>query len=224
MPQTFVLEDVVVSALDTALQGVWTAMPGRIETYDATLQRANIQLTVKSGSIGEDGERDVQTIAVINAVPVLHAGGGNYRLTMPVQRGDTVLVVFASRSIDAWLRSGGVVDPQTDHHHDISDAIAITGLRDFAHPLSGVSTDHASIGYGGGATIEFHPSEVRLGDDSASSAVVVQAALADFMTALTLAIPGAGTAAAALTSLQTQLNALNASAGWKARTSKVKAV
>ena len=118
-------------------------MPAVVESYDARLQRANVQITVKSSSIREGGERQAETVAVINAVPVLHAGGGGFRAVFPVTRGDTVLVVFASRSIDQWLTKGGIVDPAFDHHHDVSDAIAITGLRDFAHPLANAPSGRA---------------------------------------------------------------------------------
>jgi len=166
MPQTLVLEDVVSSAMESALQGVWTAMPAQVESYDAALQRANVRVTVKVASVGEDGERDTASVAVINAVPVVHAGGGGFRCVFPVAHGDTVLLVFASRSIDTWLGQGGVVDPTFDHHHDISDAIAITGLRDFGHALTHAPSDHASIGHDQGATIELRQSEIAVGGDT----------------------------------------------------------
>ncbi len=224
MPQTLVLEDVVASAMDAALQGVWTAIPGRVESYDPVLQRANVQPVIKAGSVGESGNRQVESIAVINAVPVLHSGGGSFREVYPITRGDTVLLVFCSRSIDAWLTQGGIADPRDDHRHDLSDAVAIVGLRDFTRPLKNVPTDRASIGHDSGATIEFHQSELRLGSDSASSAVVVQDALDDFQSALDAATATlVGPAAAALAALSAQLTALNLGTGWKARTSKVKA-
>lgn len=73
--------------------------------------------------------------------------------------------------------------------------------------------------------------EVRLGSDSASGPVVVEAALDDFMTALDGAITASGSVpappgpiiVATLQALQTALLALNASAGWTARTTKAKA-
>ncbi len=165
MPQTLVLEDVVASAMDVALQNVWTAMPATVVSYDSTLQRANVQIGVKIGNVREDGERAAVTVAVINAVPVLHAGGGGFREVYPIRKGDTVLVVFTTRSIDTWLAKGGLVDPHFDHHHDLSDAVAIAGLRDFAHPLVNAPTDRASIGYDTGATIEFHQNEIRIGSN-----------------------------------------------------------
>jgi hypothetical protein len=165
MPQTLVLEDVVASAMDASLASVWTAMPAVIESYDANLQRANLQIVVKSGSVGEDGERITETIAVNNSVPVIHIGGSGFRSYFPPARGDTALLVFASRSIGAWLAKGGIVDTGQDHHHDLSDAIAIVGLRDFAHSLKNAPSDHASIGHDEGATIEFRQSEIRVGGD-----------------------------------------------------------
>lgn len=226
MPQTLVLEDVVASANDQALQNIWTAIPGIIQSYDPRLQRATIQISVKSTFIAEDGDNDVTEIAALSGVPVVHTGGGGFRIVVPPVRGDSVLLVFCARSIDQWLAKGGVVDPFFLHHHDLSDAIAILGLRDFAHPLKNSPSDHASIGYDTGATIEFRQGEIRAGGDDADQAVVVQSALDDFMTGLGTAAAAVSTdpsAAAALGALSNALNALHAGTGWKANTTILKA-
>lgn len=148
-------------------------MPGQVESYDHDLQVADIQVTVKNGTTAENGDRRAETIAVLTSVPVLHAGGGGFRVVFPVKRGDTVLVVFASRSITRWLINGGVVDPKSDHHHDLSDAVAITGLRDLPHALTNSPATHASVGHDTGATIEFYPTEIRVGGDSGTQPTIM---------------------------------------------------
>jgi hypothetical protein len=165
--QTIELADVVASGFDGALRGVWTAMPGRVESYDARTQSANIQLTLKSSSVGESGDTILETIAVLNSVPVVHLGGGGFRQVFPVARGDTALVVFVNRAIAAWLVNGGIVDPVSTQHHSLSDGVALVGLRDHKHSLVNVPTDRMSIGSDTGATIEITNSEVRVGGASA---------------------------------------------------------
>lgn len=168
MGQTFVLEDVVASAMDVALQGVWTSLPGIVDSYDAAFSRANIRVAIKSQSIAEDGDSQVEEVAVLTAVPVMQPGGSGFRSYCPLQQGDTVMLMMSSRSMDQFLAKGGIVDPTFTHHHHISDAVAFSGLRDFAHPLKSAPKDHASIGYDEGASIEFRPSEIRLGGESAT--------------------------------------------------------
>jgi hypothetical protein len=166
MAQTIELPDVVSSAVDAALQGVWTAMPGRVEKYFPGAQSANVQLVVKARSVGESGDVQAEEIATLTAVPVLHVGGGGFRVVCPVATGDTCLVVFASRSIDKWTAQGGIVDPATEHHHDISDGVAIVGLRDYKHLLKNAPTDRLSLGHDAGATIEISQSKVRVGGNT----------------------------------------------------------
>lgn len=223
MGQTFVLEDVISSAVDTVLQGVWTALPGIVESFENP-SRANIRAAVKSSYINEAGDSVTEEVAVFTAVPVMQPGGSGFRSYCPLAKGDAVMLVMSSRSMDQWLAKGGIVEPGFTHHHHISDAVAFTGLRDFAHPLKNAPLDHASIGYDEGATIEFRPSEIRLGGDDATSKVVAEDALDDFMTALSNAITtlGATPATPALAALQTALLALHTGTGWKARTSVVK--
>lgn len=188
MAQTLSMEDVVASAMDGALQNVWTSMPGRVESYDPSLQRVNVRITVKSPTVGEDGAPNVQSIAVLTAVPVVFPGGSSFRFIAPLQAGDTVLLVFCSRSIDKWLLKGGIVDPGFTQKHHVSDAVAIPILRDFAHPLKNSPTDHASIGHDEGATIEFRPGDIRIGGDTGAEKThrgeTYNSALNTFLTAL----------------------------------------
>lgn len=166
MAQTVELPDVIASAVEASLSGVWTALPGRVERYNASNQTANIQVMVQSGSTGESGDRVVETVAVLNSVPVVHLGGGPYRQVFPVASGDTALVVFCSRSLSQWLVRGDIVDPATDQHHSMADGVALVGLRDFKHSLQSAPTDRMSIGNDSGPSIEISASEVRVGSNT----------------------------------------------------------
>jgi len=69
---------------------------------------------------------------VVPDVPVVWPRSGGAQMTMPVRRGDTVLLVFTDRSIDRWLAQGGNVTPDDRRQHDLSDAVAVPGLVPFA--------------------------------------------------------------------------------------------
>ena len=125
--------DVLGRAIRVALKHVRVGLPGVIEAYDPTRCEASVQLQLLEPDRAEDGGRVMSRLPVINHVPVMFCGGGDGRLTFPVQRGDTCWVMFASSSISRWLALGGEVDPKDERHHHLSDAVALVALRDFAH-------------------------------------------------------------------------------------------
>jgi hypothetical protein len=212
------LSNVLDDAQDSRLNELHVSIPGRIEAYDAGSGRATVQPLVKRGYIDEQGDRQVETLPVVTDVPVLFLGAGGFRFTLPVSVGDVVLLVFTSCSIDRWLVKGGLVDPQDDRRHCLSDAIAIPGLRDFGHAWSSPASDVASIGHDAGAQITFRQQELRLGGDNASQFIPLMSDLVALKQAITSWTPVAGDGGAAL---KTILTALFAS--WPVGSTKVKA-
>lgn len=123
--------EVISGAIDSRLNNVFTAMPGRVESFDPTTQRAAIQPLVMGAYRDEADVRLVERMPIVADVPVVFPGAGPYRLTFPVVPGSTVLLIFTSSSLDKWLAVGGEVDPGDDRRNTISDAIAIPGLYSF---------------------------------------------------------------------------------------------
>lgn len=119
------LSTVIADAIKYQLGEVNTAIPARIIKYDPTKQEAEVEPLIKRRY--KDGK--VVKRAAITGVPVVFPAAGGGIITFPVQAGDTVLLIFAQRSIDRWLRSEGEpIDPGDNRKHDISDAMAIPGL------------------------------------------------------------------------------------------------
>lgn len=158
------LTNLLGASVDGRMADVHVAIPGRVETYDAALQKASVQPLVMRAHEGEDGGRVAQKLPVIPEVPVLFPGGGDFMVTFPIQRGDVVLLVFSEASLDKFLVRDGIVDPQDDRRHNISDAIAIPGLRNFKSPRSGASSTAMIVGpEAGSARIELDGSTVKAG-------------------------------------------------------------
>ncbi len=126
-------EEALRTALDGFQAGVWTALPGIIESYDAAKMTVSVQPAIERVST-IDGTRTRMTL--LQDVPVVFPGGGGYMLTFPVAQGDECLVVFASRAIDSWWQSGGVQPPVSTRFHSLSDGFALVGLRSLARSLS----------------------------------------------------------------------------------------
>lgn len=122
------------------------AVPARVERYDAATQLIDAKPLLRDTFTTEEGEREIVSLPVITNVPVVFPGAGGFRLTFPVAVGDTVLLVFADRSIDTWLAQGGEVSPTDERHHHLSDAIAIPGLHPNSAPWSGAEAGVVTIG------------------------------------------------------------------------------
>lgn len=120
---------VLTDCIDARLSDVHTSIPGRVESYDSSTQRASVQPLLKRGYEDEEGERQVEILPVIQDVPIVFPGSGSYADTFPISKGDIVLLVFMENSIDRWLSVGGLIDPSDDRRFALSDAVAIPGLR-----------------------------------------------------------------------------------------------
>lgn len=174
--------EVISQAIDHRLSGVWTALPGRVESYDASSQTVAVQPVVQDVVADPAGALLAANMPQLPRVPVCFPQAGGYYLTFPLQAGDTVLLVFCARSLDRWRTTGRINEVPSDQRmHDLSDAIAIPGIRPSTMPLAApsVPTDHMAMGQDGGASIHFHPNEVRVGGDDATAYV----ALANLVTA-----------------------------------------
>lgn len=161
--RTPTLAEVITAAVDARLPGLRVSLPGKVLAYDPTTQTADVQPLLMELAKTEEGADLLEQLPVVPKVPVVFPGAGGFRVTFPVQVGDSVLLVFADRSLDVWQSKGGLVDPIDTRRHDLADAVAIVGLRDLAHAFSSAPTDRMTIGKDGGPTIEITPTTVELG-------------------------------------------------------------
>ncbi|OXJ16642.1 Gp138 family membrane-puncturing spike protein [Burkholderia sp. HI2500] len=138
--------------------GIWTALPGVIESFDAGAQTCVVQPAIKMPVRANDGTVTTAALPPVVDCPVQFPSGGNCTLTFPVAPGDECLVVFASRSFDAWWQSGGVQEQAALRMHDLSDGFVLLGFRSRPRALSGVSTSSAQLRSDDGATyIDLNP-------------------------------------------------------------------
>lgn len=168
------LAEVINRAVQLALARMFKVRVGRIESFDASKGLADVkplQHEVKE----EDGKTSTYAVAVIPNVPVVSLGGGDYHLTMPVQQNDECLLLCADRSIDLWFDRGGDGDPVDLRRHNVTDAIAIVGLRSKPRQLSEWPTDRVELGKQGGVRVAVKQDGVHLGVQSGQDATELAA-------------------------------------------------
>lgn len=194
--------DLIARGIAKRVNDIQVALPGRVEAYNALTQQAEVQPLLQDAynDSDNDGERTVIRRPKITSVPVCFPGSGAFRITWPVNPGDTVLLVFSSSSLDTWLAVGGEVDPGDDRHHNISDAMAIPGLFDFAHVPTQAPTNamvfHASSGLFGGPS---SAQSIIRGDAFMSALDTFLSSMITAINGITSASPGSIAAAAITT-------------------------
>jgi len=117
----------IKQAADKSSYDLRVSCPAVIERYDKDKMLADVRPQLKRKYT--DGT--VVRSPLIYNVPVAQLRAGNAFIHMPLKKGDQVLLIFADRSLEKWLTSGGEVDPDDVRKHHISDAIAYPGCYSF---------------------------------------------------------------------------------------------
>jgi hypothetical protein len=127
--------------LDGRQSSMWTAIPCIVTAVDLAKLTCECQPAIKGRVEDDNGVVTLVNLPLLVDVPVVFPSAGGFIITMPLKVDDEVLVVFASRCIDAWWQSGGIQKPMEARMHDLSDGFAIPGPRSQAKlPAGSVST------------------------------------------------------------------------------------
>lgn len=123
--------------LDGRQSTIWTAIPCIVNSVDLDAMTCEAQPAIQGVIENEDGSTQNVNLPLLADVPIVFPSAGGFLVTMPMAKGDEVLVVFSSRCIDAWWQSGGINLPMEARMHDLSDGFAIPGPRSQPNVPSG---------------------------------------------------------------------------------------
>jgi len=146
------LQEALRVAFDGERANLWTALPGIIQSFDPVTQTCTIQPAIKALLTSPAGVRSWVQLPLLVDCPVHFPEGGGYSLTFPVALGDEALVVFSSRSIDAWWASGNVDIQSPLRMHDLSDGMVFVGFSSKPKVISGISTNSVQLRSNAGTT------------------------------------------------------------------------
>ena len=129
---------------------------GIIEAFNSADQTATIRVAIKQiEKIEDDGTRILKEFPLLIKCPVFHLYGGAAYLTMPISTGDNCIILFNDREIDNWFLQGGVQAPFSLRVHDVSDGIALVGIRSLQNSIANYLTNGVRLQYNGSSNIEF---------------------------------------------------------------------
>lgn len=159
------------------LAGVHTCMPGKIESYDHTKQKASVKPLLKRKYI--DGSET--SFPVISEVPVIFLRSGDASLTFPVSVGDPVLLLFSERTMDQWLSRGVESSSLVERQFSLNDAIAIPGLIPFSSDSESSNNTDVELIFKGQKIVIKPNGDIEIGSSSLQS-LMTKAAMNAFNT------------------------------------------
>jgi hypothetical protein len=157
------LEPALLAALGGWQSGVYTALPGIVQSFDASAGTCTIQPALMAKVSNADGSTSWAQLPLLVDVPVYFPSGGGFTLTFPVAANDEALIVFSSRCIDNWWQASGVQQQAELRMHDLSDGFAFVGFHTLPRKLSPVTnTTGAQLRSDNGATyVEVDATDIK---------------------------------------------------------------
>lgn len=174
MTSKLTLADTIKKAIAGAMAANHTALICCVTSYDEATQTASLKSCMKFKY--RDGDDIVAyDPPIMTNVPVVFPsstiGGSVFSFVYPVSEGDEAVVIFNERSVDEWKTGGGSqYETQSNRRFDLSDGVAIVGLRSPSNPLDSDSyeSDAAVLR---GPKIIVRSDDIRLGSPSATDPV-----------------------------------------------------
>ncbi len=133
------ISDLIEAHIGSRLDNLWTQVVGKVERYNASTQKADIQIVQRQPDPEvEEGRR----LPLLGNVPVMWPRNSNMSITFPLALGDTVVVWMLVYSIDNWIRDG-VADrqPKRKGRFQLSSAVCFPSVSPDSDLLTNDATD-----------------------------------------------------------------------------------
>lgn len=121
------------------------ACVGIVDSVNFEEQTVDVQPAVNRAILNKDLTVRNINMPLIPDVPFQCYKGGGYSITVPVQKGDEVLLVFTDTDYSAWFQSGGLQDVQSTFKHALSNAIAIVGISSLPNAIKNYNSTAVEI-------------------------------------------------------------------------------
>lgn len=131
--------------LDGRQSSMWTALPCLVTKVNLTAMTLECQPAIQGVTYDQNNNATFVNLPLLVDVPIVFPNAGGLFLTLPITVGDEILVIFASRCIDAWWQLGSVQVPMEMRMHDLSDGFAIPGPRSQPNVIPNISSTSAQL-------------------------------------------------------------------------------
>lgn len=145
-------EETNLLMLDGRQATMWTALPCIVQSVNLAEMTIVAQPTIEGVTYDENNNATYVNLPVLADVPICFPSAGGFMITFPIVQGDEVLVIFASRCIDAWWQLSGIQVPLEMRMHDLSDGFAILGPKSVPNVFPSISSTDLQLRNKAGTT------------------------------------------------------------------------
>lgn len=149
--------EIILDAIDDRLLDVHTALPGVVASYDKDKQTAEIDLGVHRMVQGADGKYVAEPLPRLPSVRVGFLSAGGFFVSLPVEKGNPVLVIFSEASIDQFRTKGTPTKPGDGRRHTLTGGIALPIDITLAGTIPNCSGTDLVAGKVGGQQVRIKP-------------------------------------------------------------------
>lgn len=148
------LSEAISTVVQSSIRRMHTMMPGVIELYDSTKQRARVKIAIRT----QMANGTILPYPPLLDVPVQFPRWGNYSITMPVTPGDECAVFFSERALDTFKQFGeaNILPPTSARVFDLSDGFAVMGLSSDVNALPTPTAGAIEIKCAAGLTVRLY--------------------------------------------------------------------
>ena len=125
---------------------------GEIISFDKNDQTCSVRVLHKQTNQYNPYVNQLVEYPVLEKVPCVVLGGGGTYITHPISKGDQCVLLFSDYMIDGWWSSGEARPSDFPRKHDLSDAIAIVGLKALPQAIQNYS-DFLELHYSNNSSI-----------------------------------------------------------------------
>ena len=124
---------------------------GTIQEFDSAKQTATVKISMKQiVKVNPDLSEVYSEYPLILKVPVMVLFGGVDFMSMPIEPGDSCILLFNDRCLDDWKSGETAIAPSHPRLHSLTDAIAIVGIRPLTNSIATYLANGIRLSHGGG--------------------------------------------------------------------------
>lgn len=113
---------------------------GIIESFNAETQTAEINIVFKKMINGK-----IREYPKLLDCPVITFSSDAGGLNIPILKGDNCIVIFSDNDIDNWFQNGQSALINSLRTHDVSDAIAIVGIKNLNNKITNYDNNSTTL-------------------------------------------------------------------------------
>lgn len=123
------LLNIIERTIDIVFHKMNCCKIGVVQAVDLDNQTVDVNVACRDFYYSNDDKKIIQEPTFIPKVPFMFINGGVSALTMPIAVGDECVIFFNDFDFWNWYDTGTIHTPTELREHDLSDCVALIGLK-----------------------------------------------------------------------------------------------